>query len=374
MYSLASKKVTRVEQIIKNIASDFSLDKLSKSPARFNLKKLEWFNSEYIKQLSLLEFSYRVDKLKFNSKLDEGSRVRVGDYVYLVDLEKDLIFGEKWEHIWPDGDGYFYPLGGGREEDETSKNCAVREVLEESNNQIKVDPDKLILITKRVFKFSKPTMIENQLWDAKEFNYYFYPLNTDGVESSVGDNNADCCWQSFSDVLGQNKFITYSIWYNFCQENNLPIPNPSNLSLKKLLAYKLDQNRIVKLDQAGIESGVICNYAPLEKEAIRWKKDTLEGSCSKLRELFDNFIDKDELWAEFATKFDVDDYENYLEDSSNWWAELIKQFMNDNNLDYGEYLWPLRLALSGQLKSASAFEILVIIGQEEATRRIKNYL
>ena len=373
MNSLASKKVSRIKQIIENIASDFSLDKLSKSPARFNLKKLEWFNSEYIKQLSLLEFSYRVDKLKFNYKLDEGTRVRIGDYVYLIDLEKDLIFGEKWEHIWPDGDGYFYPLGGGREDGEASKNCAVREVLEESNNQIKIDPDKLILITKRIFKFSKPTMIENQLWDGKEFNYYFYPLN-DNVDSCVGDNNADCCWQPFSEVLGQNKFITYPIWYNFCQENNLPIPNPSNLSLKKLLAYKLDQNRIIKLDQAGVESGVICNYLPLEKESIRWKKDTLEGSEAKLRELFDKFINNDELWAEFATKFDIDDYESYLGDASNWWAELIKEYMNDNNLDYGEYLWPLRLALSGQLKSASAFEILVIIEQEEAVKRIKNYL
>jgi glutamyl-tRNA synthetase len=42
----------RVQKLIENIAAEFSIDKLSKSPARFNLEKLNWFNREYIKLLS----------------------------------------------------------------------------------------------------------------------------------------------------------------------------------------------------------------------------------------------------------------------------------------------------------------------------------
>lgn len=383
MNSLASNKVTRVKQIINNIADGFSLDKLSKSPARFNLDKLEWFNSEYIKLLPLLEFSYRADKLKFKYKLENDTRIRIGDYVYLIDLKKNLIFGEKWEHIWPDGDGYFYPLGGGRDVGELSRDCVVREVLEESNGQIKINPEKLIPIITRVFKFNKSTEIEKQLWDAKEFNYYFYEIDSQDVNSCSGDNNANCCWQPLSQVLSQNKFITYSIWYNFCQENSLAIITPNQKDIQKLLAYKLDQNRIAKLNQIGEESSVIYNYLACEVEQIKWKKNTLEESKQKLKELYDKFINNDNVWEEFTKLYDIDSLNNlkkldslpqYLKEASDWWSNLIKQYLIKNNLDYGEFLWPLRLSLSGQSKSASAFEILVIIGREESCNRIKKYL
>jgi glutamyl-tRNA synthetase len=48
----------RVQKLIQNIATEFSIDKLSKSPARFNLEKLNWFNREYIKLLSNEEWYF----------------------------------------------------------------------------------------------------------------------------------------------------------------------------------------------------------------------------------------------------------------------------------------------------------------------------
>jgi glutamyl-tRNA synthetase len=46
----------RISKLIANIAAEFSIEKLSKSPARFNLEKLNWFNREYIKLMSAGEW------------------------------------------------------------------------------------------------------------------------------------------------------------------------------------------------------------------------------------------------------------------------------------------------------------------------------
>jgi glutamyl-tRNA synthetase len=46
----------RLAKLIKNISIEFKNEKLSKSPARFNLEKLNWFNREYIKLISNQEW------------------------------------------------------------------------------------------------------------------------------------------------------------------------------------------------------------------------------------------------------------------------------------------------------------------------------
>jgi glutamyl-tRNA synthetase len=46
----------RLAKLIKNISLEFNYEKLSKSPPRFNLEKLNWFNREYIKLISNTEW------------------------------------------------------------------------------------------------------------------------------------------------------------------------------------------------------------------------------------------------------------------------------------------------------------------------------
>jgi glutamyl-tRNA synthetase len=46
----------RISKLIQNIAAEFDLEKLSKSPARFNLEKLNWYNREYIKLITHKEW------------------------------------------------------------------------------------------------------------------------------------------------------------------------------------------------------------------------------------------------------------------------------------------------------------------------------
>ena len=49
----------------------------------------------------------------------------------------------------------------------------------------------------------------------------------------------------------------------------------------------------------------------------------------------------------------------------------LKQGIEANNLTNGEVLWPLRVALSGQEKSPSPFEIAAALGPDETNNRIK---
>ncbi|MBC7472203.1 MAG: glutamate--tRNA ligase [candidate division SR1 bacterium] len=53
----------RLAKLIHNISLEFNYEKLSKSPARFNLEKLNWFNREYIKLISDKEW-FEIGKVK----------------------------------------------------------------------------------------------------------------------------------------------------------------------------------------------------------------------------------------------------------------------------------------------------------------------
>jgi glutamyl-tRNA synthetase len=49
----------------------------------------------------------------------------------------------------------------------------------------------------------------------------------------------------------------------------------------------------------------------------------------------------------------------------------IKEYIEKENLQTGNVLWPLRVALSGSTQSASPFEIMWVLGKEEAIKRIE---
>ena len=67
-----------------------------------------------------------------------------------------------------------------------------------------------------------------------------------------------------------------------------------------------------------------------------------------------------------------------LEKNTNWGLEnldnLLKDIINQSNLNPGDMFWPLRVALSGLDKSPSPAEILWILDKEESLKRIKKAL
>jgi glutamyl-tRNA synthetase len=66
----------RLTKLIKNISLEFSIDKLSKSPARFNLEKLNWFNREYIKLISDIEW-FELGKAKLGLESTDNTAIQL---------------------------------------------------------------------------------------------------------------------------------------------------------------------------------------------------------------------------------------------------------------------------------------------------------
>lgn len=395
------KITTRLEKLIQNISQDFSLEKLSKSPARFNLQKLEWFNREYIKLMSLSEFCIRASLNKLQSqKLDsalvdstnisENSplKFRTGDYIFFVDLEKEKVL------CMDDLDGVenlnqnitnfafggrYYLIGGGRKDDENPIENLKREITEETYGKIELDGSKIIKICD--YKVYKPFHYENEGDFAGRFiNVYFYPLKVEQIDSYtlVDGTTHKVDWYDLNSFLADNKYLNYPIWQDFCIENNLPLLETSIEIKYQYLAWLLDKNRITKLSEFGTESSVILDWKQPTKADITWKKSTEPESLSNLQEisvfvlelintdqakslqqnLLDSIFSKNQAELNFKTSLD------YFETE-------IKNWLTQNQKPVGDYLWPLRVGLSGQSKSPSPFELLAVLNPNEVKKRLE---
>ncbi len=371
---------SRVEKLMQNIAKEFSIDKLSRAPARFNLEKLNWFNREYIKMLTLKEFAYLADKNRLDQDVTDKN-MRVGDYVYLVDSEEQKVFMTSWENSV--GDGNFYPIGGGREGDNPLESLK-REVEEESMGQIELDKSKPIPITPinvlRPFKY-----LDGSQWDGKQMHFYFYPLKTSEIKGQILPDSGkewDYQWYPLIDVIKQNKYITFPIWLDFCARSGVPCFEPNDEIVRYYLAYLLDKNRVTVLSEIGSDSDCILHYHSPSEADLKWKKISLEESLANLKEILE-FIQtqKEEMIPKQQRLYEavcdhISNSVNSLSDSNDSlrleklffeitqeWETRIKKWLKAGNYDVGSYLWPLRVHLSGKTKSPSPFELLSILNR-----------
>lgn len=439
---MSSKSVnTRIDKLIKNIAIDFDLQKLSKSSARFNLQKLEWFNREYLKMMNLVEFAYRASDFKLknsfihnnlesillkdsvvSNNLEKNNlknlnssenlseeisseeiprNFRTGDYVMLVDLKKQKVFANLG--ISASGqDGKYYLLGGGRELDEEPLDGLVREVKEESDNKIILEKDKIKKICEFRVYSKESWERDGQTFAGKDFNVYFYPLEitdikTFNLKEDEGNNNGkgwDFDWYDLDQLLEANHFLTYPIWHNFCQKENLECLEPSQKTILSYLGFSLDKNRITTLGQVGEESNCILDWQKPSMEDLKWKQIDVKESLENLKEIFlaikKMFYDKHAklenkllhlavknlLKPEKNTKTSPENTQIYSisETLSREWEAEIKLWLSDNQKKPGNYLWPLRVALSGKKQSPSPFDFLTILPRSEVENRIDQVL
>ena len=66
---------SRMKKLLNNILLDFDQTKIQKSPARFSIEKLNWYNKEYIKMLTPYEFSYRNATLTGVKMTEDNNRI-----------------------------------------------------------------------------------------------------------------------------------------------------------------------------------------------------------------------------------------------------------------------------------------------------------
>jgi glutamyl/glutaminyl-tRNA synthetase len=374
---------TRLESLQKNVSKEFILDKISKSPARFNLDKLKWFNREYIKMLSLEEFCYRATKLKVETK-DNELNYRVGDYVYFVDVEKQKILINK--SISSSGqDGNFYCIGGGREDGEDGQESLIREIREETNNNINIDKNKLIFVQKIFVKSEHTWFREDKKYYGKEMNFWFYPISMLEIspfvlseeDFGVPDQQHEWWfdWFDVSEVISTNQYLTYPIWKQFCAENDLQCFEKSEQVKQQYLSWNLDKNRATLLSDFDTDSNTILGYLKPTLEQIKWKKISVEESLKNLDEIepiikgiYTKLEEKqNELYESNPNQIN----QVFCELAQEWEIE-IKKWLTENQKDKGSYLWPLRVCLSGKEKSPSPFELLSILTQKQSEERMKS--
>ncbi|HTW96126.1 MAG TPA: glutamate--tRNA ligase [Candidatus Methylomirabilis sp.] len=117
----------------------------------------------------------------------------------------------------------------------------------------------------------------------------------------------------------------------------------------------LERERLKKLSEIGeyTKFFFVDNLA-YDKKMLVWKKSTPEATKVNLENLLD-----------FLGKISDNDWQTKKLE------ELTVAYLKNNNFGIGDYLWPLRVALTGEQASPSPFEMADALGKEETLAKIK---
>ena len=118
---------------------------------------------------------------------------------------------------------------------------------------------------------------------------------------------------------------------------------------------ELEQERMKKLSEIGeLTKFFFVDKLEYEEELLAWKKLTVEQAKENLKiiiELLEKIPEKS--WTNDSTE------------------EAIITYLQAKELKVGEYLWPMRVALTGEKASPSPFDVAEVLGKEESLKRIK---
>jgi len=123
--------------------------------------------------------------------------------------------------------------------------------------------------------------------------------------------------------------------------------------IKKIVA--LEQERLKKLSEIGELTRFFFETEPVyEPELLVWKKMTLKQIKENLN-----------LVYELLKKIPEEDW---TDDSI---EEGVINYLQAKQYKLGEYLWPMRVALTGREGSPGPFEVAEVLGKEKSLKRIK---
>ena len=122
--------------------------------------------------------------------------------------------------------------------------------------------------------------------------------------------------------------------------------------IKSVIA--LARERMKKLSEVSELSEFFFSEPNYPAELLVWKKSTKEATKVNLQliiELFEKV--PAEEWTKHSTK------------------EVVMNYLERKELKKGDYLWPLRVALTGREASPGPFEVAEVLGREESLERIR---
>lgn len=142
----------------------------------------------------------------------------------------------------------------------------------------------------------------------------------------------------------------------YLQAENL-INDKTDLSLVERVV-SISQDRLKKLsDISELSFYLFQDELKYESELLIWKTLSLEDVKNNLKEILEVLENVSE--ADWTKK--------KLEN-------IVISYLKANDKKNGDYLWPLRVALSGQKNSSSPFELAWALGKEKSVMRIKKSL
>jgi len=121
--------------------------------------------------------------------------------------------------------------------------------------------------------------------------------------------------------------------------------------LKKVIL--LEQERMKKFSEIGDLTAFFF------KKDLEYKADLLIWRKSDKSKTLENL----KILEAYLSKLDNWDKKDLEEKTINW--------LKENNYGIGDFLWPMRVALSGEKASPGPFEIAIILGKEKTLDRIK---
>ncbi|MFA5248495.1 MAG: glutamate--tRNA ligase [Patescibacteria group bacterium] len=126
----------------------------------------------------------------------------------------------------------------------------------------------------------------------------------------------------------------------------------SNEFLIKVVS--LARERLKNLSEiGGLTKYFFCDNLEYKTELLVWRKSNAEGAKASLSDL-----------KNYLTEFSEEDWNlKNLE-------EKVVAWLKDNEKGVGDYLWPLRVALTGEQASPSPFEMADTLGKTETLEKI----
>ena len=123
--------------------------------------------------------------------------------------------------------------------------------------------------------------------------------------------------------------------------------------LKRVLAVERD--RLVRLTDIGVQNPFFFALAEYEATLLRWKENDAAMTRSSLEQAHNLFSEfDDETWGNLAMI-----------------EEKLLAAAGDKR---GDFLWPLRVALTGAERSPSPAQVAWVLGKEESITRVQKAL
>ena len=143
----------------------------------------------------------------------------------------------------------------------------------------------------------------------------------------------------------------YELSLPFFPSPSIPLPRGGEDEInfwKKVLT--VEQDRLVNLSGVGESHEFFFEDIDYDKELLRWKEmtdDNLKNNLEKSKNILENITDAD------------------------WTREILeKKLLEAAGEKRGDFLWPLRVALTGEKKSPPPHEVAWVLGKKESLARI----